>query len=286
MNIAHDAAVEALITLALDEDIPKGDVTTEACIPAEARSVGRFIPREACVVAGLPVAARVFARIDPRVRFIPLVEEGARVEPRQAIAEVEGPSRAILIGERTALNFLQRLCGVAAQAQRYAKAVAHTSCRVVDTRKTTPGWRRLEKYAAQLGGVKNHRADLSSGILIKDNHIVAAGGITAAVKRAIEAATHLFKVEVEVDTLAGLEEAIAAGADVVLLDNMKPEQIRQAVAIAEAKKTGARRVILEASGGITLDTLPAYAETGVDIISSGAVTHSAKSVDIGLDFVG
>jgi nicotinate-nucleotide pyrophosphorylase (carboxylating) len=284
MNIAHDPAVQALLTLALEEDLPKGDVTTEGCISAETRSKGAFITRDPCVVAGLDVGAAVFERFRGAT-FTPLVKEGTWVEARTTIAYVEGSAQSLLSGERTALNFMQRLCGVATQAKRFVDAVAHTSCRVVDTRKTTPGWRRLEKYAAQLGGAKNHRADLSSGVLIKDNHIVAAGSITAAIQRSRAHASHLLKVECEVVDLKGLIEAINAGADIILLDNMKPEQIREAVKLAEEHKKGPQRVLLEASGGINLQTIASYAEAGADIISAGAITHSAKAIDIGLDFV-
>jgi nicotinate-nucleotide pyrophosphorylase (carboxylating) len=284
MNLVHDPAVAALISLALAEDLPKGDVTTAATIEPSTRSRGAFVAREGCVVAGLEVAREVFRRLDGEIRFSPAVEEGAKVPPKTTLATVEGPAGTILSGERTALNFLQRLSGVATNARLYADAVAHTQCRVVDTRKTTPGWRRLEKYAARLGGVKNHRADLSSGILIKDNHLVAAGGIAAAVARAKAETSHLFKIEVEVDDHAGLLEAIRVGADIVLLDNMSVEAVREAVGLAEANKLGQRRILLEASGGITLKTIAAYAETGVDLISSGAVTHGARAVDIGLDF--
>lgn len=285
MHFLNDPNVEALLDLALAEDLPKGDVTTEACIAPGAQARGAFVARERCVAAGIPLIGRVFSRIDPAVVLTPRVEEGEEVQARQTLAIVEGPARAILMGERTALNFLQRLCGIATQAQRYARAVAHTSCRIVDTRKTTPGWRRLEKYAAEVGGVKNHRADLSSGVLIKDNHLVAAGGIENAIQRAREKAPHLLRVEVEVENHAGLLEAIRCGADVVLLDNMSVEEVAEAVRLAEERKVGARRVLLEASGGITLERVAAYAETGVDFISVGAVTHSARAIDIGLDFL-
>jgi nicotinate-nucleotide pyrophosphorylase (carboxylating) len=236
------------------------------------------------VVAGLGVAARVFAKLDPAVALTPRCREGERVEARGVIAEIRGPARALLAGERTALNFLQRLSGVATLARQFAEAVAHTRCRVVDTRKTTPGWRRLEKYAAEVGGAKNHRADLSSGVLIKDNHRIAAGGITAAVERARARASHLLKIEVEVDDHEGLLEAIRAGADIVLLDNMSPAEVAEAARLAEANKLGPRRVLLEASGGINLKTVASYAEAGVDIVSAGAITHSARAIDIGLDF--
>jgi nicotinate-nucleotide pyrophosphorylase (carboxylating) len=285
MNIAQDSAVQALLTLALEEDLPKGDVTSEGCIEATTRSKGAFITREPCVVAGLEVAAAVFARLDTNILFTAAVQEGSFASAQTTLAYVEGPARALLSGERTALNFMQRLCGVASNAKRYAEAVAHTKCRIVDTRKTTPGWRRLEKYAAQLGGARNHRADLSSGILIKDNHIVAAGSITKAIERAKAHASHLLKVECEVIDLKGLLEAIEADADIILLDNMKPEQIKEAVRLAEQHKKGPRRVLLEASGGINLQNIAGYAEAGADIISSGAITHSARAVDIGLDFL-
>jgi nicotinate-nucleotide pyrophosphorylase (carboxylating) len=278
-----DPAVQALLSLALAEDLPKGDVTSEACISPETKARAHFVTREACVVAGLPLAARVFALLDPQVRFVAEVQEGAHVEAKTSLAYVEGPARAILSSERTALNFLQRLCAIATQASRFVAAIAHTSCQVVDTRKTTPGWRSLEKYAAQVGGARNHRADLSSGVLIKDNHIAAVGSIREAVLRARKTASHLLKIEVEVEDLAGLREAVEAGADIVLLDNMSPALVAEAVALNKTLSPHGKRALLEASGGINLSTIAAYAEAGVDLISSGAITHSARAIDIGLD---
>ena len=282
--------VDTLIDLALEEDLGRGDVTTESIFGSgsasgfsgdggAARAV--LLAKQPLVVFGLDVAARVFSRVDAKIRLRALVADGAHVEPRTVIADVEGPAATILAAERTALNFLQRLSGVATLSSRFAAAVAGTRARVVDTRKTTPGWRALEKAAVRAGGCHNHRADLGSGILIKDNHVAAAGGVTTAVARARAHAPHTLRVEVEVTTYAQLEEALAAGAEIVLLDNMAPPLLEQCIARAHAGG-----VLVEVSGGVRLDTVGAIARLGPDLISAGAITHSATAVDISLDFLG
>jgi nicotinate-nucleotide pyrophosphorylase (carboxylating) len=273
-------AVSRLIDLALEEDLGRGDVTAQAVFGAAGGSArGVLLAKQALVVFGMEVAAEVFRRVSPDIALAPRVVEGARVEPRTVVAEVAGPVVPLLAAERTALNFLQRLSGVATQSRRFADAVAGTRARVVDTRKTTPGWRLLEKAAVAAGGCANHRADLGSGILIKDNHVAAAGGVRAAVERARVRAPHTLRIEVEVTSLAQLDEALAAGADIVLLDNMSLETMRDAVGRAHEKG-----VLVEVSGGIRLESVRAIAELGPDLISAGALTHSAPAVDIALDF--
>lgn len=272
---------DALIDLALAEDIGAGDVTTAATIPPGARASGVMLAKSPGVLSGLEVAAAVFRRVDPSVRFTPLVADGDRVADRQPLAEVEGPAASLLIGERTALNLVQRLSGVATLTARFVEAVAGTGARIVDTRKTTPGMRWLEKAAVRHGGGSNHRYNLADGVLIKDNHLAAVGGpdrVARAVHLARERVPHGLKVEVEVTTLDELDEALAAGADIVLLDNM------DIPTLAEAVRRTAGRALLEASGGVTLERVRAIAETGVDLISVGALTHSAGSLDISLDF--
>jgi nicotinate-nucleotide pyrophosphorylase (carboxylating) len=274
-------AVEALIALALEEDLGRGDVTAAAVFDGDggpARAI--LLAKQGLVVFGLAVARRVFERVAPGSTFTPRVADGARVEPRTVVAEVSGPATGLLAAERTALNFLQRLSGVATLSARFADAVAGTGARVVDTRKTTPGWRALEKAAVRAGGCANHRADLGSGVLIKDNHIVAAGGVAAAVTRARAHAPHTLRIEVEVTTFAELEEALAAGADIVLLDNMDLPLLERCIARAHAGG-----VQVEVSGGVRLETIGAIARLGPDLISAGAITHSAQAVDISLDFV-
>jgi nicotinate-nucleotide pyrophosphorylase (carboxylating) len=269
-----------LIELALDEDLSRGDVTTACTVGDDPTlAVADVNARATIVIAGIDVAVAVFARVDPRIEVTPLVKDGARVHRGDVLIGLRGPASSLLAAERTALNFLQRLSGVATQARRYADAVAGTSTRVVDTRKTTPGWRALEKAAVLAGGCANHRFDLGSGILIKDNHVVACGGVRAAVERARERAPHPLRVEVEVTDLGELDEALEAKAEVVLLDNMTPDEVATAAARAHA-----RGVLVEVSGGITLDTIAAYARAGADLISVGALTHSVSAVDIGLDF--
>lgn len=272
---------DALIDLALAEDIGAGDVTTAATIPAAARASGVMLAKAAGVVSGMEVAAAVVHRVDPMVRFTPLVNDGDRIADRQPLAEVEGLAASLLIGERTALNLVQRLSAVATLTARFVAAVAGTNARIVDTRKTTPGLRWLEKAAVRHGGGANHRFNLADGVLIKDNHLAAVGGadrVARAVAMARARAPHGLKIEVEVTTLAELEEALAAGADIVLLDNM------DVPTMAEAVRQTAGRALLEASGGVTLERARAIAETGVDLISVGALTHSAGSLDISLEF--
>ncbi len=273
--------IERLIDAALAEDIGPGDVTTLATVAPEAEATAHMLAKAPGRIAGLPVAAAAFARLDPRVQFEFMAAEGTSISMLpQIIATIHGPARSILTGERVALNIVQRLSGVAAMAARCAKAVEGTKARVLDTRKTTPGMRALEKYAVRMGGAHNHRTGLYDGILIKDNHIRAAGGITAAVGAARRYAQPLVRVEVEVSTRAELDEALEAGADMILLDNMKPSMLREAVALVDG------RALLEASGGITLQNLREVAETGVDFISLGAITHSAPALDISLDIIG
>jgi nicotinate-nucleotide pyrophosphorylase (carboxylating) len=278
MDVATSPAVLQLIELALEEDLGRGDVTTEILDIDEGELSACIVAREPLVVFGLSVAALVFQRVDAGVQVEMLRKDGDALEPGQSVLRVTGRASSILTAERTALNFMQRLSGVATMASRFAEAVKGSSARVVDTRKTTPGYRVLEKAAVRAGGCHNHRADLGSGILIKDNHIVACGSVGEAVKRALASAPHGLRVEVEVDTDAQLDEAIAAGAHVVLLDNMSVDEVRVA-----AKKAQAAGLLVEVSGGITLETVGAYARAGADIISSGALTHSAPAVDLGLD---
>jgi nicotinate-nucleotide pyrophosphorylase (carboxylating) len=272
--------VLALIDLALEEDLGRGDVTTACTVGDDPTiAVADVNARRPMVIAGVAIAVEVFRRVDARIEVGVRVGDGAHVGPGDVLFDLRGPAGSLLSAERTALNFLQRLSGVATQARRYADAVAGTPAKVVDTRKTTPGWRALEKAAVLAGGCANHRFDLGSGILIKDNHIVACGGVRAAVLRARAKAPHPLRIEVEVTDLAELDEALGAGAEVVLLDNMTPDEVRNAAARAHA-----RGVLVEVSGGITLDTIGAYARAGADLISVGALTHSVSAVDIGLDF--
>jgi nicotinate-nucleotide pyrophosphorylase (carboxylating) len=272
------SAVEPIVRLALAEDIGRGDLTTAATVPPGATARAEIVQKAPGVLCGLPVVETVFALLDPRVHLTPLAEEGSWGE-RRVVATLAGPAAAILTGERTALNFLQRLSAVATMARRAAEIVAGTGAVVLDTRKTTPGMRVLEKYAVRVGGCHNHRAGLDDGILIKDNHIRAAGGITAAVTAARRRAAPGMRVEVEVTTLAELDEALAAGVDLVLLDNFDVDGLRAAVTHA------AGRARLEASGGITLANLAAVAATGVDYISLGALTHSAGALDFSLEVI-
>ncbi|WP_243091091.1 carboxylating nicotinate-nucleotide diphosphorylase [Thermus neutrinimicus] len=260
----------------LQEDLGHGDLTTALTVPENLLGQAVIVAKEEGVLAGLPVAREVFALADPRIAFTPLVEEGARVEVGQEIARLEGPLRGILAGERLALNLLQRLSGIATLTRAYVEALRGTKAQVLDTRKTAPGLRALEKYAVRVGRGRNHRFGLFDGILIKENHIRAAGGVAEAVKRARAKAPHYLKVEVEVGNLAELEEALEAGADLILLDNFSPEEIREAV-----RRVGGR-VPLEASGNMTLERARLAAEAGVDFVSVGALTHSAKALDLSL----
>ncbi|CAJ1004572.1 MULTISPECIES: carboxylating nicotinate-nucleotide diphosphorylase [Bacillales] len=261
----------------LQEDIGFGDVTTMSTIPETAQGVGILYAKEAGVIAGLPVAQLVFETVDPTLSFTALVKEGARVEKGEQIAEVSGSVRSILSGERLALNLLQRLSGIATRTSEYAQAVSGTKARVVDTRKTTPGLRMLEKYAVRVGGGHNHRYALYDAVMIKDNHIKGAGGIAQAVASARAAVPHTMTIEVETETLDQVQEALDAGADIIMLDNMPLDVMKQAVTLIGG------RAVVEASGGVTLDTIRSIAETGVDVISVGALTHSVKALDISLD---
>jgi nicotinate-nucleotide pyrophosphorylase (carboxylating) len=271
-----DDAVGRLIALALDEDVGPGDPTAEACVPEGAKGTGLIFAKETLVVSGVSAAARVFRALDPACELELLHGEGDACDAGDGVLRIRGSQRAILIGERTALNLLQRLCGVATLTRRYAQALAGTKTRLLDTRKTTPGMRALEKAAVRAGGGLNHRTALFDGILVKDNHAAAAGGIGEAVRRA-RARTHpLLKVEAEVSTLAQIDDALQAGADMLLLDNFGDDDLRRAVQHVRG------RVPVEASGGMTLERLPRVAAAGVDYVSVGALTHSAPAVDLSL----
>jgi nicotinate-nucleotide pyrophosphorylase (carboxylating) len=267
------------VMAALDEDLGlAGDITTDATVPVGTMIDAVFAARKPGVISGLAVAAATFAALDANVVFTPLVRDGASVGAGDVIAKVSGSARAILTGERVALNFMGRMSGIATLTRAYVDAVAGTKAAIVDTRKTTPGLRAFEKYAVRCGGGMNHRVGLFDAILIKDNHIVAAGGLAAAIAGARARAGHLVKIEVEVDTLAQLDEVMAHRVDVVLLDNMTPAQLKVAV----GRVAGA--MLTDASGGVSLATVRAIAEAGVDLISVGALTHSAPVLDLGLDF--
>jgi nicotinate-nucleotide pyrophosphorylase (carboxylating) len=281
LSIARTPHVAQLIDLALAEDLGRGDVTTESVLGGD-RTAGRavLVAREPLVVCGLDVAAQVFERVNASIQFAAAKSDGDSLAAGDVAAKITGPAGAILIAERTALNFMQRLSGVATQASRYVKEIEGTGAKVVDTRKTTPGYRVLEKAAVRAGGGRNHRADLGSGVLIKDNHIAACGSVDKAVSRALAAAPHSLRIEVEVDTLTQLEEAISAGAHIVLLDNMSVDDVKTG-----AERAHAAGLVVEVSGGITLETIGNYARAGADIISVGALTHSATAVDLALDWI-
>jgi nicotinate-nucleotide pyrophosphorylase (carboxylating) len=265
-----------LIDRALEEDAGLGDVTSRAIFPPGHRSRAVIDSKQELVVCGLEVAAAVFARVDPALKTRRLVREGARVKPGAVVLGIAGPTAALLTAERTALNFIQRLSGIATQTRRYVDAVRGTGVRLVDTRKTTPGFRALEKYAVRCGGGFNHRSSLGEHVLIKDNHIAAAGSLRRAVRLCRAAAPHTARIEVEVGDLAQVRAALAAGAEVILLDNLTPAQVRAAVAVIAGRAT------VEVSGGVRYETLRDYALPGVDVISLGALTHSAPAVDLSL----
>ena len=270
---------DPIIEAALREDMPEGDITSEGIIPAEARSEATFLAKEDGILAGLEIARRVFEKIDLAVEFTGKIQDGAAFRKSDILACVEGPSVALLKGERTALNFLQRLSGIATETRRFVDAVAGTKAKILDTRKTTPGLRLLEKYAVKMGGGTNHRLNLSDMVLIKDNHLRYVGSVAETVRRARSTIRPGVRIEVEAADLSQVRDALAAGADMIMLDNMNLELMREAVALA------AGRVPLEASGNMSLDRVRAVAETGVDFISVGALTHSARAVDISLDFL-
>jgi nicotinate-nucleotide pyrophosphorylase (carboxylating) len=274
----HALQLEPLARRALEEDLGRaGDITTNSVVPASSQARGRLVARQAGVVCGLEMVALSFRLVDPRVAFEPVVADGDPVSPGAVLARVAGPARGILTAERVALNFLGHLSGIATATRHLVDAVAGTGARVVCTRKTTPGLRALEKHAVRCGGGTNHRFGLDDAVLIKDNHIAITGSIAAAVDLARRCVGHLVKIEVEVDTLEQLDEALANGVDAVLLDNMAPETLSEAV------RRVAGNVVTEASGGITLETARAIAATGVDLLSVGWITHSAPALDVALD---
>jgi len=270
-----------LIATALEAD-GAGLDPSAAAFPEGDTSSARLVAREPLVVAGQPVFEAVFEELDESVTYDSRVDEASRCESGSTLGTVTGPTTALLQGERTALNFLQRLCGIATETSRYADALESSETAIVDTRKTLPGFRELDKYAVRCGGGANHRYNLASGVIVKDNHIAAAGGIAAAVEVIREAAPHLLRIEVEVEDLDGLDEALRAGADVVMLDNMSTSEMERAVERVRAE--AGRDVLIEASGNVTLERLPELADIGLDLISSGALTHSVDAADISMQF--
>ncbi|HMM06672.1 MAG TPA: carboxylating nicotinate-nucleotide diphosphorylase [Clostridiales bacterium] len=278
MEYPYDELNDELIKGALREDIGSGDITTRATVSPAALARGKFIAKEEGVVCGLPILARVFELLDGDVLVTPKVGEGDAVQKGDVIAEISGPAAVILTGERVALNFLQLLSAIATRTRDAVEQVADTKAVITDTRKTVPGLRSLAKYAVRVGGGRNHRFHLTDGILIKDNHIVAAGGLCQAVTKAREAASHLLKIEVEAETFAQIEEALSCHADVIMLDNMSLEEMKKAVALING------RALVEASGNMGERDLKAVAATGVDLISVGALTHSIRAMDISLRF--
>jgi nicotinate-nucleotide pyrophosphorylase (carboxylating) len=273
--------IEEIIDRALAEDLVKGDVTTEALIPGNQQGTGFIVAKKEGILAGTGVAKQVFHRVDPGLKMEILLENGARVKPGSKVAKVSGNITSILKGERVALNFLQRLSGIASDTNSYVERVEGLPVRIMDTRKTTPGLRSLEKYAVRVGGGENHRMNLGDGVLIKDNHLVALRSqglnIKEIVAKARQNTPQQLKIEIEVGTVSKALEAVEAGADIVMLDNMNIEDMRKAVKAIHG------RALIEASGGITLDNVRAVAETGVDFISIGALTHSARALDISLE---
>ncbi len=277
MNWLDDGALFAQVGAFLAEDLGRGDITTQATVTRNARARGRFLAKEQMVVAGLEAAEAVFSTLDAQQQIEAFASDGEEVEAGKVIARTSGFADVLLAGERVALNLMQRLSGIATLTRRYVRAIEGTNAQIVDTRKTTPGLRMLEKYAVAAGGARNHRFGLDDGVLIKDNHIALAGGVGAAVERARETIGHLHKIEIEVSTEKDLREAIKSRADILLLDNLTPEETARMVGVARELSP---QVALESSGGITLDNVRAYAEAGVDLISIGALTHSARAMDI------
>jgi len=270
--------LDRLVELALSEDLAGGDLTSEATLSPSDRAIARAVAHSPLVVCGGDAFARVFYRVDPGVRVERCLEEGTRAKPGDVLWIAEGSTRSLLMAERTALNFAQRMSGTATLTRQFVDALPEGALtRIVDTRKTTPGLRFLERYAVRTGGGHNHRDNLGSAVLIKDNHIVGAGGVREAIERARKNAPHSSRIEIEVESLEMLDEALEAGAEVVMLDNFKPDQIAVAVERAHG------RALVEVSGGITLERIPELARVGVDVVSVGALTHSAKAADIGLD---
>ena len=271
-------SVRALIEMALAEDIGTGDITTAATIPADVMAQAVLVAKDDGILAGLPIVAEVLSAVDGALRLDPLLADGVPVSRGTRLAEIAGPAHSLLTAERTALNFLQRLSGIATTTARYVAAVSGTPARIVDTRKTVPGHRVLDKYAVRMGGGYNHRFSLADGVLIKDNHIAALGGVAEAVRAARAQAPHTLKIEVEITDRHMLQQAQQAGADIILLDNMSPAEMRACVELL------AGSALTEASGNITLENVRAVAECGVDFISIGALTHSVKALDISLQF--
>jgi nicotinate-nucleotide pyrophosphorylase (carboxylating) len=273
--------LDRVIDVALAEDLASGDVTCRVCVSRDAVAFGKINAREPMVLAGIGVAGAVFHRVDPSVRFIVHHKDRARLDKGAVVAIVEGPAHSVLTAERVALNLLQRMCGTATRTRAFVDAIpAGARTRVTDTRKTTPGLRALERYAVRCGGGINHRNDLGAGVLIKDNHIVVAGGVRAAIERARALAPHTLRIECEVDREAYFDEAVAAGADVIMLDNFDDDRARAVIAKIEGLTP---RPLIEISGGVTLERMPTIAELGVDIVSVGSLTHGARAMDIGLD---
>jgi nicotinate-nucleotide pyrophosphorylase (carboxylating) len=278
MNWLENGEMLASIGGFLAEDIGRGDITTTATVPVDTRGYGRFLAKESLVLCGLDVAEAVFFQLDPDSSEIETTfNEGDEIEAGTVFATLKGYADVLLVGERTALNLIQRMSGIATLTREYVNAVEGTGTVIVDTRKTTPGLRMLEKYAVTVGGGKNHRMGLDDGVLIKDNHIALAGGITAAVQAAKHRVGHLHKIEVEISNWAQLREAILAGAEIVMLDNQTPEEAAKLVGMARDMNPA---VLIEASGNMSLDRVRSYAEAGVDLISVGRITHSARAVDI------
>lgn len=269
--------VQRVVDMALAEDAPFGDVTSQVFVPAEAVARGSVVAREPGVLAGVDVLLQTFTTVDPGVVVEVLMADGDRFAAGDVLARVQGPARAVLQGERVALNLVQRMSGIATLTSRYVEAVADTDVRVVDTRKTTPGLRALERHAVRCGGGHNHRFSLSDAVMAKDNHLALVPDVTAAVRAARATLPHTMHVEVEVDRLDQVEAVLAGGVDTIMLDNFTPDELREGVALV------AGRAIVEASGGITLETIGEVARTGVDVISVGALTHSVRALDLGLD---
>lgn len=278
MYLFNNPQVEQIITLALNEDIGTGDITTLSTIPADKTATGRFVAKEDMIICGIDLAAHIFGRVDPSIELKANFKDGDAVKKGDVIAIVSGNAQNVLTGERTALNFMQRLTGIATRTHASVAEVAGTNAKITDTRKTTPGLRVLEKYAVRVGGGTNHRFNLADGVLIKDNHIAVSGGIQNAVKNARAVIPHTLKIEVEVETKEQLAEALDAGADIIMLDNMSNDLMRECVGIV------AGRALVEASGNMGEKSLREVAETGVDIISVGALTHTVKAADISLKF--
>jgi nicotinate-nucleotide pyrophosphorylase (carboxylating) len=277
MNWLDEGALFSQIGAFLSEDLGRGDITTQATVTRNSRARGRFLAKEPMVVAGLEAAEAVFSTLDSQQQIEAFASDGEEVEAGKVIARTSGFADVLLAGERVALNLLQRLSGIATLTRKYVRAIEGTHAQIIDTRKTTPGLRMLEKYAVLSGGARNHRFGLDDGVLIKDNHIALAGGIKAAVERARESIGHLHKIEIEVSAEKDLREAIKSGADILLLDNLSPEETARMVGVARELQP---HIALESSGGITLENVRAYAEAGVDLISIGALTHSARAMDI------